>query len=829
MKNGLRFSKTICTVFLAMTIAFAALAGGGPENVAVVVNSDSWASKAVANTYIHLRNIPPGNVVYLDDVPTFETISVDDFREKILGPTLQQLDVRKLAAQIDCIVYSTDLPYAVDVKSDVEGITLPQVIRPTGSINGLTYLFGPVMAKQPVYLDLQSNAYYRRTGHDRVLPQLAPDIEQAYREAVAAMQEQRYDEAERTLAGIVEAHPDFAEAWYNFACCQSLLGRADVAMEALSKAVEHGWDNAEHTLNDADLATLRTRDDFRALTRTMRRDEILTTTPTRGFRAQQGWLRDGEPAPPGQPAMHYMLSTMLAYTAGRGTSVNEAIESLERAAAADGTSPRGTVFFIKNTDVRSTTRQWGFASAVEHLRGMGVEAKVYETHSVPRERVDIIGLMAGSANLKLDQAEFRFLPGAIAEHLTSTGGTMHERGSQTPISELIARGAAGSSGTVIEPYAIQQKFPSPFMHVHYARGCSLAEAFYQSVQGPYQLLIIGDPLCAPWAKRPIVQVRDLRAGQTMSGVVTCTPTVGAGGPAVKGFEIFVDGRRVGASPPGANMRFDSSDLSDGWHELRLVAVVDDLIETQGHFILPIIIDNHNRATTLRASSTRVALSDSITFDAESAGAEKIDIVHNSRVVATVDGAGGKVDVPAATFGPGNVVVFAHASHAADADADAAGDAVDDVSISSPPIALSIDVGAALPPVDPPRNAQPGFVVTSGGETYQVRGDTIRGRWLRDLGVADGQDFTIEGWFLAEQDDLFQLQFRMPRQVTIEIDGNKTDLGRRAGWRYVPLPLGRGMHRLRIIVTGPGPAVLDARLGSRGTKRLNGEAFTHAGR
>ena len=69
-----------------------------------------------------------------------------------------------------------------------------------------------------------------------------------------------------------------------------------------------------------------------------------------------------------------------------------------------------------------------------------------------------------------------------------------------PLTDLIRHGAAGASGTVAEPYAIAAKFPSPFIHVHYVRGASMVEAFYQSVSGPYQLLIVGDPLCRPWSK-----------------------------------------------------------------------------------------------------------------------------------------------------------------------------------------------------------------------------------------------------------------------------------------------------------------------------------------
>ena len=44
-----------------------AQAGGGPENVFVVVNSASWASQSVANHFIKLRDIPPVNV-YLNSI-----------------------------------------------------------------------------------------------------------------------------------------------------------------------------------------------------------------------------------------------------------------------------------------------------------------------------------------------------------------------------------------------------------------------------------------------------------------------------------------------------------------------------------------------------------------------------------------------------------------------------------------------------------------------------------------------------------------------------------------------------------------------------------------
>ena len=46
-----------------------------------------------------------------------------------------------------------------------------------------------------------------------------------------------------------------------------------------------------------------------------------------------------------------------------GIPCREALDYLQRSVAADATNPRGTIYFMENDDVRSTTRQWAFTSA----------------------------------------------------------------------------------------------------------------------------------------------------------------------------------------------------------------------------------------------------------------------------------------------------------------------------------------------------------------------------------------------------------------------------------------------------------------------------------
>ena len=128
----------------------------------------------------------------------------------------------------------------------------------------------------------------------------------------------------------------------------------------------------------------------------------------------------------------------------------------------------------------------------------------------------VLGATLGSAKVPWTKSGSQFQAGAICDNLTSYGGWMEKKKSQTPITDFLKYGAAGASGAVYEPYAIHYKFPSAMIHAHYARGCTLGEAFYQSIHGPFQMLIVGDALCRPFASLPQFEVRGITPNDTVS-------------------------------------------------------------------------------------------------------------------------------------------------------------------------------------------------------------------------------------------------------------------------------------------------------------------------
>ena len=110
----------------------------------------------------------------------------------------------------------------------------------------------------------------------------------------------------------------------------------------------------------------------------------------------------------------------------------------------------------------------------------------------------------GSNDAQFDSAAYhavRFLPGALAETFVSTSARTFGpvTGGQSRIVDLIAQGVTGVKGYVSEPFTLALANPD-ILFDRYVRGATLAESFYAaSYMVLWKDLVIGDPLCAPYA------------------------------------------------------------------------------------------------------------------------------------------------------------------------------------------------------------------------------------------------------------------------------------------------------------------------------------------
>jgi hypothetical protein len=95
----------------------------------------------------------------------------------------------------------------------------------------------------------------------------------------------------------------------------------------------------------------------------------------------------------------------------------------------------------------------------------------------------------------------QYVPGALADHLTSFGGDLLAT-SQMNILDWIRAGVTASYGTVTEPTANPSKFPQPVVLVsQYFYGNTSLEAYNKSVLVPYQGVFVGEPLARPFGTK----------------------------------------------------------------------------------------------------------------------------------------------------------------------------------------------------------------------------------------------------------------------------------------------------------------------------------------
>ncbi len=168
---------------------------------------------------------------------------------------------------------------------------------------------------------------------------------------------------------------------------------------------------------------------------------------------------------------------------------------IDRGVAADGSLPLGTAYLLdtsdKIRDVRAPT--YAFASIAA---GMRVQVQILHA-DVLRSRSDVLFYFTGLPRVA-DLGTLHFLPGAIADHLTSFGGELSGSHQMSSLAWLEA-GATGSYGTVVEPCNFPAKFPSvPIVMRRYLAGETLIEAYWKSVAEPSQGVFIGEPLARPF-------------------------------------------------------------------------------------------------------------------------------------------------------------------------------------------------------------------------------------------------------------------------------------------------------------------------------------------
>ncbi|WP_091875205.1 TIGR03790 family protein [Massilia yuzhufengensis] len=179
-------------------------------------------------------------------------------------------------------------------------------------------------------------------------------------------------------------------------------------------------------------------------------------------------------------------------------SVQGAKDLVDRGIAAGFRTVPAGAYYLATSDSARNTRA-GFFPRPGRVPERRLTVTVLRADVLDGAR-DVLVYQTGMAQVAgLDT--LRFVPGALADHLTSLGGDLLGNSQMSSLRWLEA-GATASYGTVSEPCNHWQKFPNPTVLLrHYLAGNSVIEAYWKSVAWPTQGLFIGEPLAAPYRGR----------------------------------------------------------------------------------------------------------------------------------------------------------------------------------------------------------------------------------------------------------------------------------------------------------------------------------------
>lgn len=209
---------------------------------------------------------------------------------------------------------------------------------------------------------------------------------------------------------------------------------------------------------------------------------------------------------PTKPSEYFNATSVSPYTDLKirpammlaGTSVEQVKALIDKGVASDSTMPKGNAFLLSTSDKNRNVRAVLFEETKKALN------PAFSTYVVKANDISfkqqVMFYFTGVTHVK-HLNTLKFLPGALADHLTSAGGVLLNSG-QMSILRWLEAGATASYGAVVEPCNYREKFPMPGVAMfHYMTGATALEAYWKSVAWPGEGIFVGEPLARPFAPK----------------------------------------------------------------------------------------------------------------------------------------------------------------------------------------------------------------------------------------------------------------------------------------------------------------------------------------
>lgn len=202
-----------------------------------------------------------------------------------------------------------------------------------------------------------------------------------------------------------------------------------------------------------------------------------------------------------------------------GYTAQDVFALIDKGALAAQNFPTGDGYFVRTTDSLRSVRYPYFQSTVNNwsptpLQMTYIDNSTNTSIEYIQNTSDILIYQTGLRYVYYFNTN-QYLPGALADHLTSYGGILIGS-SQMSVLDWLKAGVTASYGTVNEPCNYTQKFPNSSVLVpQYFSGETALEAYWKSVNAPQEGVFVGDPLARPYGTKATLQNGDLQIVTTI--------------------------------------------------------------------------------------------------------------------------------------------------------------------------------------------------------------------------------------------------------------------------------------------------------------------------
>lgn len=548
----------------ALTAALAAPAWAlTPDEVAVVVNGLSPNSRAIAAHYLAARDIPRDNVLVITVQPG-ETISEADYEARIKVPIRRQLEARKLKDKIKCLVTTYDVPLKIsEQKPNAEEAT--EITGIQGTLKEAT----AALRKAHEQYEAVAAAGEQQAAPAATLPEgkeasdlrkIAQALDKSARAAMQRVSKlpvgDERNEAMRAMLVLHEQVLGLAGVVSMFAPAGN-TPEADAAaaqFAAMRKQVETLQEQFRQASQQPDGP--KRRSELLALQRKIRGnlgvalqseaflnelkrdqsdaalDNELMLLWEDNYRKTQ-WLwhertveRWGRLNPQQREAA---LKTIMVARLD-GPTVEKTREMINATIKAEEKGLEGTAYFDAR-GLRGGDAYGAFDAdirkAAKYLRD-NTDMKVVLDDQNPllvARDCPNAALYCGWYSVGNYKDSCQWLPGSVAYHVASWEmPTLRNPKSGSWVPNLLARGVAGTMGSVSEPYLFAFSKPSQFFPLLVSGLYTQGEVYYLTTPNiSWRLGFVGDPLYNPYKRAPKLTRDQIAADPILKNALDILP------------------------------------------------------------------------------------------------------------------------------------------------------------------------------------------------------------------------------------------------------------------------------------------------------------------